>query len=64
MSTTLLLPRIEKAIQNAKPEEQRKLLAKLPHLLKLSVDDFVLLKIAEDSFDFWDNADDALYDGL
>ena len=64
MPTTLLLPRIRKAIQNAKPEEQRQLLAQLPRLLKLDAADFAWLKIAEDSFNFWNNADDALYDAL
>ncbi len=28
----------------------------------LSPQDFALLKLAERSFDFWNNADDALYD--
>jgi hypothetical protein len=64
MVTTLLLTRIEKAIQDAEPEEQRELLAKLPHLLKLDAADFALLKVAEHSFDFWDNADDRIYDAL
>ena len=30
----------------------------------LSAQDFALLKLAERSFDFWDNADDAIYDRL
>lgn len=64
MATALLLTRIEQAIQNTKPEEQRELLAKLPHLLKLDAADFALLKAAEHSFDFWDNTDDTAYGAL
>jgi hypothetical protein len=30
----------------------------------LSAQDFALLQLAERSFDFWDNADDAMYDRL
>ncbi|HSX82537.1 MAG TPA: hypothetical protein VLQ80_28750 [Candidatus Saccharimonadia bacterium] len=30
----------------------------------LSPQDFALLKLAQRSFDFWNNADDALYDRL
>jgi hypothetical protein len=30
----------------------------------LSPQDFALLKLAERSFDFWNNADDAMYDRL
>lgn len=61
---TKLLPRIARAIQESKPEEQRELLTKLPHLLKIEPADFAFLKLAEQSFDFWNNLDDAIYDNL
>ena len=64
MATQLLLPKIAKAIQESQPEEQRELLAQLPHLLDLDAGDFAFLKIAEDSFDFWNNLDDTVYDSL
>ena len=64
MATQLLLPKIAKAIQESRPEEQRELLAQLPHLLDLDAGDFAFLKIAEDSFDFWNNLDDTVYDSL
>lgn len=54
----------EKIISQAKPEEQRKLLSDLPHLLKLSEEDLSLLKLAEFSFEFWNNPDDIIYDRL
>lgn len=55
---------IEEAIEHCAPEEQRQLLAELPHLLKRSSADLALLKAAEPSFQFWDNPDDAVYDTL
>lgn len=64
MATKLLLPKIAKAIQKSKPEEQREFLIQLPHLLNLDAGNFALLKIAEDSFDFWNNMDDTVYDNL
>ena len=54
---------IEQAIQEAKPDEQRQFLARLPHLI-LSTGDFALLKLAEPSFEFWNNKEDAVYDSL
>ena len=58
------LIKIKREIQKSKPEEQRELLAALPHLLKFDPADFALLKIAEGSFDFWNNPDDQCYDVL
>jgi hypothetical protein len=55
---------IETVIAKAKPAQQRRLLARLPRLLKISAADITLLKLAEGSFDFWDNPDDAIYDQL
>ena len=60
----LSLKAIEQAIEQCRPEEQRRLLAALPHLLKISVVDSAHLKLAEPSFQFWDNSDDAIYDTL
>ncbi len=64
MAAKLTLRDIEERIQRSKPEEQRELLAKLPHLLKLPPSDLEFLKLAEDSFDFWNNPDDVVYDSL
>ena len=60
----LSLHDIEQAIEQFPPEQQRQLLAELPHLLKLSGPDFAYLKLAEPSFAFWENPDDAIYDTL
>ena len=60
----LSLKDIERAIEQFRPEEQRRLLTILPHLLKISVVDSAHLKLAEPSFRFWDNPDDAVYDTL
>ena len=57
------LVKIEESIRKAKPEEQRRFLARLPYLL-LSLDTFALLKTAERSFQFWNNPEDAVYDDL
>ncbi len=62
--SSVTLEKIEKVIQNAKPEEQRKFIAKLPYLLKINLEDLFLLKFSESSFDFWNNTDDAVYDSL
>lgn len=60
----LSLQDVEQAIEQFPPEEQRRLLAELPHLLKISGADFAALKLAELSFQFWENPDDAIYDTL
>ncbi len=60
--TDMTMQQIENIIAKANPRTQRQFLADLPRLLKLS--DMALLKLAEDSFDFWDNPDDAIYDEL
>lgn len=60
----LPLQEIEQAIQNADPEKQRTLLRDLPHLLRIPLADLALLKVAEPSFDFWNNLDDVVYDQL
>ncbi len=58
------LENIEKAITKAKPQQQRKFLARLPFLLKISYADLTFTKLSEKSFDFWDNDQDAIYDTL
>jgi hypothetical protein len=58
------IEKIEDVIVKAKPEEQRRLLANLPHLLKLSSSDMAILKLSEPAFDFWNNTDDVIYDSL
>jgi len=60
----LSLHDVEQAIEQFPPEEQRQLLAELPQLLKLSNQTLGDLKLAEPSFQFWDNPDDAIYDTL
>ena len=58
------LKEMEKAIQSVGRDEQKRLLANLPRLLNISKSDIDLLKISEKSFDFWNNADDKVYDKL
>ena len=60
----LSLDQLEETIRQAPPEQQRRLLARLPQLLKLPAADLALLKAAEGAFAFWDNPDDAVYDRL
>jgi len=64
MATRLPLEKIEEAVQKSPPEEQRRFLTNLPHLLHISPSDWMLLKLAEESFDFWNNPDDIVYDRL
>ena len=58
------LEQIEEAIADARPEDQMRILRDFPHLLKISSMDMALLKTAEQSFDFWNNPDDIIYDSL
>lgn len=64
MKAVLPLKKIEEVIQKYPPEEQRQFLADLPHILSIDTSDLFLLKIAEDSFDFWNNPEDIVYDSL
>lgn len=59
---TFSLLEVEQAIKKFEPEKQRKLLIKLPHLLKIKLEDLDLLKLAEKSFEFWNNKEDSIYD--
>jgi len=60
----LTLHDVEEAIQQFPPNEQQRLLSELPRLLKISAANLALLKLAEPSFQFWENSDDAIYDRL
>ena len=55
---------IEKAILEASPRDQQKLLNDLPQLLRIPAAQLGLLKIAENSFRFWNNPDDSCYDAI
>ncbi len=63
-SHNLSLFEVEQAIKKFEPEKQRKLLIKLPRLLKIKLEDLELLKLAETSFKFWNNKEDSVYDTL
>lgn len=58
------LREIENAIKALSTEEQKKLLAHLPNLIKIQEEDKSLLKVAEKAFDFWNNPEDEIYDSL
>jgi len=60
----MTLKTLEKAVRSLKPEQQRKLLLDLPSLLRLSPEDLLRLKASEQSFAFWNNPQDAVYDRL
>ena len=59
-----ILAKVEQEISQLETDEQKQLLEDLPHLLKVSLDDLLLLKAAENSFDFWNNPEDSSYDNL
>lgn len=58
------LTQIERAIESSKPEDQRRLLVRLPKLIGLDFDTLALLKLAGPSFEFWNNEQDSRYDRL
>lgn len=60
----MTLKSIEKAVKTLKPGQQRKLLADLPSLIRISTEDMARLKITEKSFRFWNNPEDSIYDTL
>ena len=60
----LTLQDVEHAIEQFPLKDQQRLLAELPRLLKISTADVAFLKLAESSFDFWENPNDAIYDRL
>ena len=53
---------IEEAILQLKEDDQRRLVADIYNLLGISIDDLLLLRVAEPSFGFWNNPEDAVYD--
>lgn len=60
----MTLKTLEKAVRSLNSEQQRKLLSDLPALLRLSPEDLLRLKAAEQSFAFWSNPQDEIYDRL
>lgn len=58
------IKKLEKILSEAKPEEQRIFLSRLPRILKIGWSDLTLLKASEKSFEFWNNKEDAVYDNL
>lgn len=60
----MTLKALENALRSLKPEQQRKFLSDLPALLRLSPEDMLRLKAAEQSFSFWNNPQDDIYDRL
>jgi hypothetical protein len=61
MSTVL---EISEAIEKLDVKEQIELLEALPEHLKISPDDLAWPRLAETSFEFWNNSEDAIYDTL
>ncbi len=55
---------ISEAIGKLDVAEQIQLMQSLPQQLKISPEDIAWPKLAESSFDFWDNPEDAIYDQL
>ena len=55
---------ISEAIEKLGVKEQIELLEVLPEHLKISPDDLAWPRLAEPSFVFWDNPEDAIYDKL
>lgn len=64
MTIGLSLKDLTDAIEHLNQQDQKILLSKLLSLQKISLDDLALLKVAESSFDFWDNPEDSIYDNL
>lgn len=60
----MTLKTLEKALRSLKPEQQRQFLSDLPALLRPSSEDMLRLKAAEQSFSFWNNPADDIYDRL
>ena len=58
------LQEIGEAIERLDVKEQVKLLQELPLHLKISPDDIAWSQLAEPSFEFWNNPEDAIYDRL
>ena len=61
MSTVL---EITDAIERLDIKAQVALLRELPQHLKISPEDLAWARVAEGSFDFWDNPEDAIYEQI
>jgi len=55
---------ISQAIEKLDLKEQVELLRILPQHLKISPDDLAWSRLAQPAFEFWNNAEDAIYDQL
>jgi hypothetical protein len=55
---------INQAIEKLDVRDQAQLLQNLPQHLKIHPEDLAWPKLAESSFNFWDNPEDAIYDQL
>ena len=64
MASKLSVNDVMSTIEQLYPEEQKQLLSKLLDLLNITHEDLALLRVAESSFDFWDNPEDSVYDTL
>ncbi len=58
------LQEIETAIKSLDKSEQQQLFKDLPKLIELDRESIGWLKVAEPSFEFWNNPDDAVDDNL
>ncbi len=52
------------AIEKLDVKDQVRLLQELPNHLKISPEDAAWTRLAEPSFGFWENREDAIYDQL
>ena len=55
---------VSEAIKELDAESQRELLKRLPKLIKIDIETLGWQKVTESSLSFWDNPEDAVYDGL
>ena len=58
------LEEVSEAIKELDAESQRELLKRLPKLIKIDIETLGWQKVTESSLSFWDNPEDAAYDGL
>ena len=52
------------AVRELPPEAQQEVLARLPSVLSPTPEELAWLRLAEPTFEFWDNPEDAAYDAL
>ena len=64
MESKLSVKDVVEAINMLSSDERAELVSVLPAILRLTPDDYGWLQVAERSFAFWDNDDDAIYDNL